>query len=182
MNARRRILAVCLAAALIAAALQAYGFMADRREAAIKARADMERCGRIAAIIEALRARPAVACEAERLAAETTGLTERAARSAGIAPGSLVRITPAPPRRVGESVYKEKPTQVLLKNVTLRQLVTMVHALGEADAGLQANSIRLTSPGRDDDGLPLTRGVKGGLWTAEVVLTYLIYDPPPRRG
>jgi hypothetical protein len=83
-----------------------------------------------------------------------------------------VRITPQPPRRVEETVYKEKPTHVMLKDVSLQQVGQMVAALLNSDAGLAAKSIRLGAPRSDDT---------SALWSAELVVTYLIYDPPVTR-
>jgi hypothetical protein len=169
MNRRLAILTGAAAVLLAGAALWAYGEMSSRRAQASAAQADLADCGRMAQRIRDLRDRPARAAEHEHLAAETTGLVEEAARSAGIAPESLFRIVPEAPRRIGDSAYKEKPTQVLLQKVTVRQLVQLMHRLLSTDVGLRAHSIRLTAP-RQETG--------GETWTAELVLTYLIYDPP----
>ncbi len=158
-----------LTAALLAAVAWSYGHLAEQRRAADLARLDSLEVDRMAAQIRAVRDRPTMADEDERLAEETIGLIEAAARAAAVAPGRLVRITPEPPQRLGDSVYKEKPTAVLLKGVSLRQVVGLVHTLIGGDRGLSAKSIRLSAPRHDDE---------GELWTAEIVVTYLIYDPP----
>ncbi len=172
MRRRSVIFFVVLAALLVGLVVWSHRFMAAQRSAAFAAREDARRCRQIATKIETLRRRPAMAADQERLSAETTGLTEQAARAAGITADKLARITPAPPRRLGETVYKEKPTQVLLKNVTLKQLVGMIHSLAGGQRGLHLKSIRLTAPRADDC---------GETWNAELVLTYLIYDPPSSR-
>jgi len=149
-----------------------YGYMADRRAAAIVARADLEDSLRDGARIDAIRNRPALAADRERLVSETTALIERAAGAAGIPPDQLVRITPEPPQRLGDSVYKEKPTQVTLKSVSLQQLVTLTHHLVSPSQGLHAKSLRITSLG--------TEGAAAS-WAADLVVTYLIYEPPHSR-
>ena len=169
MRHRRQILFAVLAVSLFIAAVWSYQSMADNRRTAFRARRGLERCQNLAAKIQTHRTRPSMASEHERLASETTGIIEHAARSAGISPASITRITPEPQRRVGDTVYKEKPTQVLFKNVTLKQIVATSHALAGGEKRLHPKSLRLSAP-RDED--------TGNLWTAEMVLTYLIYDPP----
>lgn len=121
--------------------------------------------------IQAIQDRPALASDREQLEAETTGRIEQAATEAGIRQESLAHINPQRPQRIGDSVYKHKPTQVLLRKVTLDQTVKMMHAFGGED-GLQPVSLRLSSPRRDDT---------GPLWDVELTLTYLIYAPPETK-
>ena len=96
-------------------------------------------------------------------------MIEQAARGASIAAKSLVRITPTAAQRIGESVYKEKPTQVWLQAVTLRQLVDLASAEALREAGLNVESIRVTAP---------PDGREGDQWNVDLVLSYLVYDPP----
>ena len=172
MTRRTTVLFTLLAALLAGLAVWNCRFMTEKRRARSVALADLQRCRQIVWKIAALRRRPSMACDEERLSAETIGLTEQAAKSAGIRTDKLTRITPAPPRRLGDTVYKEKPTQVLLKNVTLEQLVGMLYSLAGGEKGLHPKSLRLTAPRADDC---------GETWNAELVLTYLIYDPPSSK-
>jgi len=149
-----------------------YGDMARARGAAKRAAADLVECGRMAAAIENRSRQPAKASEHEQLAAETTGLIETAAKDADIELHSLIRISPEPPRRLGDTVYKEKPTQVFLKDITLKQLVGLVHNLLTSKNNLEVKALRLAAPRPDDT---------ADNWTAELVLTYLIYDPPGKQ-
>ena len=169
MRRRRTILLAVLVFLLAAAALWSCGYVADRRRSALTAAESLQECRNLAGTIERIRRRPRKADDAERLSTETTGRIEKAARSAGIAGDRLLRITPEPPQRLGDTVYKEKPTQVLLKNVTLKQLTWFVHALTSGADPLHARSIRLAAPRREDTSQS---------WSAEIALTYLIYDPP----
>jgi hypothetical protein len=118
--------------------------------------------------MQLLSRRPALAAEHERQTSEIIGLIEKAAGEAGVPAENIERITPEMPRRIGDTAYKETPTRVHLRKISLQQLVTLTHALLSADAGLRADSIRLTSP-RQAEG--------ADQWTTELVLGYLIYDP-----
>ncbi|HOF17630.1 MAG TPA: hypothetical protein PK082_01880 [Phycisphaerae bacterium] len=138
------------------------------RAAAAAGQADLRDCAQMASRIEKLSRRPTLASDHEKLATETTRLIEEAAKSAGISGDRLIRISPESPARLGETPYKEKPTGVLLKNVTLKQIVEFVHALLSGEHGLNAKSIRIAAPREQDTGEE---------WTAEIVLTYLVYDP-----
>jgi hypothetical protein len=118
--------------------------------------------------LEMLNRLPHLAAEDERVASETTASIEVAAKTAGIRPEALVRITPAMPQRLGDTVYKEKPTHIQLRNVTLAQVVRMMHAAVTSPQRLQPRSLRITAPERDDN---------GETWNAEIVVAYLIYEP-----
>jgi len=169
VNRRQTLLISVLAALLVVVVLWAYDGMTAQRAAARSAAGDLVSVREMASRITAYTQMPTVASDHERLAAQTTGLIESAARDARIDPSCLDRIMPEPPRRLGDSAYKEKPTHVLLKNVTLRQLTTLIHSVTAGPHGLAARSIRISAPRPEDT---------GPLWTAEVALTYLIYDPP----
>ena len=172
MSRRRTILVAIVLGLLAGTAALLYSEMDRARRLCNAAAEDLKHSTKLAAQIEAIRERPTMADEHERLSSETIGLIESAAGQADITGRSLVRITPQPPRRVEETVYKEKPTHVMLKDVSLQQLGRMVTALLNSDAGLSARSIRLGAPRSDDT---------SGLWSAELVVTYLIYDPPITR-
>jgi hypothetical protein len=169
MNRRTGVLTVLVACLLAAYVAWAYGFLRDQRAAAQADLNALEQCREAAARIEAIQRRPTMASDQERLAAEVTGRVEAAARSAGISGGGLLRIGRLPAQRVRDTVYKEKPTEVLLKDVTLPQLARLVHELVRGKGDLRAKSIRVRAPRQKDAGRE---------WDGEVVLTYLIYDPP----
>ncbi len=153
---------------LVLTAAWAYRYMGLRREAAIAAQLDLAECVRMGRQIEQFGRRPTLAAEYEQFATETISLIENAAKAAGISAESISRITPEPPRRIDDTIYKEKPTQVLLRRITLKQLTALTHGLLNVETGLRAKSIRLSAPRNEAD----------DRWTAELVLTYLIYDPP----
>jgi hypothetical protein len=169
---RQPLILLVLGIALGAAALASYGVMAGRQAAAETAQADLQACLRDAAAIESLRHRPRLAADHERLATEVTGLVEQAARTAGIAPASLQRITPEAAQRLGDSAYLEKPTLLVLDGVTMEQLVRLIHTLVASQEGLHPKSVRLTAP---------RLAASDNTWAADVVLTYLLYEPVPIR-
>jgi len=187
MTRRRSPMAMMVAAllALLAASAGwAWSTMAAARASALDARDGLERCGQIASRIRALQASPSMAADQELQASQTTGQAEAAARAAGIAAGGLVRISPEPAIRLGDSAYKEKPTRVFMKGVTLRQLATMIHDLAARPSPLTARSITLSAPKADDTGDSSRAESRGSSqaesrepWNVELVLTYLIYEP-----
>lgn len=171
MNRRTAILLGCMLALLGLVTLWCYQEMASSRDAALAARNGLKNCKAIAAKIRSFDDRPAMAAAHEKLATETTSLIEKAAKTAQILPNSLVRISPSDPQRLADSVYKEKPTHVQLKRVTIAQLVRLMHSLLNDDTSLNTKKIRLTTSNREDT---------GKLWNAELTFTYLIYDPPKK--
>ncbi|MFA6135161.1 MAG: hypothetical protein WC869_14200 [Phycisphaerae bacterium] len=168
MKSRAKLLTLLLASVLGVTAIWSYGQMASRREAALAAREDLHECRSTAARIETLRKRPAMAADRERQSGETASAIEMAAQSAGIASEQLLRISPEPPQRLGDSAYKEKPIAVTLRNIRLDQLVKMTFALESGELGLNTRNIRLNAAEATDG---------SGLWSADVVMTYLIYEP-----
>jgi uncharacterized membrane protein len=167
MTRRKFILLALLAATLCAAVGLAYGRFSQARDQAVAAVADLEDCARCAEKIESCRNRPNLASDHQKLDAETNGIVERAAKGAGVDTQRLLRISPEPPQRFLDTAYKEKPTQVVLKDVTLQQLVTILYNL-TGEHGLAAKSLRISAPQAED---------ATGQWSAELVVTYLIYDP-----
>ena len=168
MSRRRAIQTAAIAAMLVMAGLWRYQAMLAAQGGAESAQGDLEAARRIVAKIQAFRDRPSEASESEHLATETITLVEKAVKAAGIDIKNLVRISPGSPTRVGDSAYKEKPTQVFVRSVPLRQLVALTHSLMQGPQKLRAKAIRLVPPLPDDP---------GDDWNAELTLTYLIYEP-----
>jgi hypothetical protein len=172
MNRGRLLLLGMLVVLMGIVAMWTYDSMVAAQKVAIAESENLVACRRMTAGIEAYQRRPVKAAEHVQLATETTGLIEKSARDASIDLRNLVRITPEPSRRVGDTVYKEKVTFVHLKNTTLKQLVALVHNLITAQQKLQVKTIRIAAPRSDDT---------GSWWTVELALTYLIYEPPKAR-
>jgi hypothetical protein len=168
MNRRLRILLLLLAVLLAGLAAWAWQDLSASRQAAEAAWADLAACRSAADKIRAYRRRPTLATDTERLESETRRLIEEAAKKAEIPVEDQQRISLEPSRRIGDTVYREKPTQVLLRKVTLRQVAALVYDLVAGEAGFTARSLHLSAP-READG--------GNTWTVDLVVTYLIYDP-----
>lgn len=171
MNKRMKVMLGVLAALLAVVALYSYSSMSEMQDAARHAREGLERSRQLAELIEQNRQRPTLAASQERLQSEITRLIESAASSAGIA--SVSRMSHSPGGRIGNTPYMEKPTQVTLKKVTLKQVVAMTHKLVGGEGGLHARSLTLTAP----------RGsASGDEWDVELVVTYLIYEPQATKA
>jgi len=137
------------------------------RSEALLAQRDLQDVRRLGRRIESLHRRSSVAGSATVAATELARRSEEAARSAGMADSSLSETTPQTSQRVGESAYKEVPTNVVLTGVTLRQVVRFILTMTAQDSGLQARSLILSAP---DDSFDDS-------WRAELSLAYLIYEP-----
>lgn len=170
MIPRRHLLyAAMLLAVLLGGLLLSHQRLAKAHRAALAAAEDFGQCQRLVHRLEVLSRKPALAGDAEPQLVELTRRIEQAAEAALLAPNTLQRITPEAPRRLGDSVYKEKPTQLLLRQVSLRQLTTFLHGLAAQDAGLEVRSVRLSASREQET---------ADVWSAEVTVAYLIYAPP----
>lgn len=168
MNRRMTMLLGVLAAMLAVVAGYSVLELLAARNAALACERDVADCRTLIRQIDAHRRRPSVAAEREKEPDEISGPIERAARAAGIASERLVRIVPEPGRRLASTPYVEKPVQVTLKNVPIRQIVGLLDAVTTAQAGLEARSIRLTAPQPED---------AGDSWNVELTLGYLVFEP-----
>ena len=154
---------------LMALAFWSYGRLSDRRAAAIGAGNDAVACVRLAAGIEALSRQPTQADSKELQVRDLTRRIEQSASQAGIEMENLIRIWPQPATRISDTPYKKKSTQVLLRQVSLRQVIRFHHALETDSPGLGVTGLRLTAPRRENT---------NGLWSAESTLTHVVYAAP----
>lgn len=167
----RRLAPAAIACALVLAVAWSWVWLSTSRQAAADAAADLSACRDSAARIESLRRRPVVAGTQDVQATDLSRRIEEAAGAAGMPDGGLDRVEPEPGRPVGDSSYRETPTRVRLRDITLAQLFAFLHALaadGQAGPGLRLAALRLSAPGGEET---------GDLWSAEATLTYLVYDP-----
>ena len=159
---------VGLVLCLTVAVFWSYGRLRHSYAAATMAATDLTACRRMVQRMRNLDTRPTLAHSQQIHLNELTRHIEQSTKKAQIAPDSLVRIWPDPAVWVGDSPYQMKSTQVLFRQVTLRQIFTFLHHVAAQDGGPQATRIRLFTP----------RGIKSGnRWTAETTLIYLIYAP-----
>lgn len=160
---------------LMAATGWAFMRLADRRTAAQDAADQLAEAQQLIAQIEALREKPVLAGVQEMPPTDLAQLIEQAAQQARLDTAQIVRIWPEPARRLGETPYRQKPTQLLLRNVSLEQLTRFLLQLVQGPYQLRVSGLRLSAPrslaagGAGDSG--------GNRWVAEVTLTYLLYSP-----
>jgi hypothetical protein len=172
MNRRRTVLLGVLLALLVLITGWSLAGMLQARTEAVDATRGLKECQRLAARIALLNQLPTLASDRERLGAELNGPLEQAAQAAGIPSDRLIRIVPEPAQRIGDGAYKEKPTRIIVKNVGLKALIAMVHRLMQSEGGWSLSTLRLSAPSRD---------ATENLWMAELVFTYLVYEPLPTR-
>lgn len=165
--------AAFLLAALLAAGWSASTWSAARRDAVESAR-DLRECQRLRDQIVAARAAPSVASERELRPADVSRALNDALRKADIEPDQLVRVAPASPKRsTANSAYEERPTQLQLRDLTLKQIVRFIDELAgeprsDGSASLGTRSIRLSAA---------DASAKDGDWSADVLIGYWIYAP-----
>ena len=172
-NHRSLILWGSLAAMLMALSVWHYFGLINAKKMAVQTVEDLVACRHLASRIQSLSQQPVRAGTQEFRFKELISQIEKAAQTAVISPDSLVRIWPEPARRIGDTPYQQKPTQILLRQVSLEQVVKLLHSLAFSDLGLRVDAIRLTSPRGEET---------GNTWTVEATLTYHIYVPKNGKG
>lgn len=171
---RHTIIWFCLLATLSMTAMFAYGQLHSSKARSVQAKHDLALCLQLAKQIKSLSDRPHKAGSEEMQQTEITQRIEQAAIDSNIPSDRLIRIWPEAARRAGDSPYREKPTQVLLKEVTLQQMTTFFYILSTASRNsLHLKSLRITAPRNEQN---------SNLWTAEATLTYFIFSPVTRSG
>jgi Tfp pilus assembly protein PilO len=94
---------------------------------------------------------------------------QQAASQSSMPMSHVQRIRPSAERRIGQSPYVEKPTQLSLSNITLPQAVAFLHHLATLQPDLQIQSLRITEDRRNQT---------SDQWQIEVGLANVIYSPP----
>jgi len=169
---RQRRLIVLLFVSLAIAAGWSYLRLASSRRVAQAAAEDLDRCRQLGLQIERLSRAPTEAWLEGQTRQEKLILhIQQAAQTTEIAESSLVRIDPQPSRRIGETDYLDGPTLLQLRNVSLEQLARLLKEIIADQSGLFIESIRLSAP----RSVPSSEGDER--WTAEVVLTQLVFSP-----
>ena len=128
---------------------------------------DLVRCQQLAGDITHLRQQPQLAGDQEIAFNDLTRQIEEAAKKNHIPANAIVRISPEPARRVGQSAYQEKPTRIELRQVTLKQLLNVMYEVTADSPSLRIRSIRLSLPHTGDD---------DQTWDIEFTLSHLKYQ------
>ena len=103
-------------------------------------------------------------------------LIEEAAEKSGVGAASLERIWPQAPRRVGDSAYLRKGTQLILREATLANTVNFLNLLEASETPLSIDALRM-NPGRNPQHKALSGSAATETWTFELTVSYLIYRP-----
>jgi hypothetical protein len=161
---------VVIAVTLLTALAWSWQSLNASATSAANAAADLAACQRLAARVAALSETAGQDSAATELATpDLARLTESAATTAEIPPGSLIRIAPEPPRTREGRPYQEQSTEVVFHAVTVEQTVRFLYALSTAAPNLRPTNLRLLAP---------TEGAQSGAtWNAEIRLTRLTYTP-----
>jgi hypothetical protein len=165
---RTQLLLIALASCLLAVDLWSAWVFLDAKDSADNSARSALLCKDMAGQIQALRRRPTVAATADVAESELSRNLEQAAAAAGMGVQSLVQIAPQTVSRIGDSDYVERPVDVVLGGVTLRQLIPFLLTATDENSGLELKDLRLTAPRQDDS---------GATWNAELTLRYLIFQP-----
>ena len=165
---KKPITLACASVVLLATLTWAATGLLDAMALAKQAASDLSTCRAIAGRVVSLQsAGGAAVTEAiDQLSMQRRG--EKALVSIGLPTNHLVEVASELPRSVGETAYREMPTNLVLRDVTLRQVVRFLLAMSADNSPLQARALRLSSP-RDSGG--------DTQWTAELTLTYFTYSP-----
>lgn len=167
---RQMLLLILLAVLLGALGFWAYGRFDSARSAAITAWQDAQACDQLAQRIAQARHKPDLAGADEIETSVLVKQLEAAAKKANLPSAAIVRVWPEPARRLGDSVYKEKTTQIVLRNVTLQQATGLLSGVSLGSRNLYTKSLRITAPRDSSSG--------SNTWAVEAVIAYLVYSPP----
>ena len=129
-------------------------------------------CRGLADQISKLKVRPSQAMLQTQSTKELAERIDQAAQAVGLGTKNLARIEPQAVRRLGDTAYKEQPTTVDIVDTTLQQLVAFLYQLSQDGQDLHIKSIRLHAPRHQ-----FAQSDTDERWQAEVILTYVIYDP-----
>lgn len=149
--------------------------MLDRRVAAERAAAGLGEAELIAERVRRLEQQDKVASTAGSAQDQEQDLARRikaAADRARITGNWQRGIDYKRARRVGDTPYKQKPTVVLTRGLTLEQLSALLYHLTH-ESPLTVTELTLKTPRGADP---------GRRWDADFTLTYLIYDPLDSGG
>jgi len=175
MTPRLRNLLIGLFGVLLLAAAYAASMRAAAATRLATALDDEQRCQKLVADIEALRSRPRWASLTAESPQTITARAEAAMKFAALPPTALIRIEPQSPVRLGESSYRLRATRLELRRVTLEQLTKFAAEMIDRQQGTTLRDLRLSASDAE--------GVSAGgpeTWTAELVLTQLIFSPTRR--
>lgn len=106
-------------------------------------------------------------------------IIEEAADASNVPRQALDRIWPQPGRRVEDTPYVRKTTQVILREVSLSAAVAFMSSLTAAEPPLSIDALRFSHParGRAAESSVSDQHDAMETWNFEVLVSYMIYQP-----
>lgn len=161
--------------ALLLLVLASYWMMRASQNRLRAAQTQLQDCEALAKDISSLQNRPGFAALGVDSPRTITARAEEAGEQAEILAESLVRIEPQSAVRLRDSAYRIRPTRLELRRVSLQQVLSFTHAMIDESQGTTIRDIRLTATDPS-----ATESDDADSWTAELVLTQLIFSPLKR--
>ncbi|MEZ6048705.1 MAG: hypothetical protein R3C11_24635 [Planctomycetaceae bacterium] len=144
-------------------------------ESAIASKQQYAQVERIVQQIQLLRESPVEVLETQQSDAAIVQEVETASRQQGIKQQQLMSITPAKPRRIAETPYLEQQTKIILREVSLKQVIGFVLALTEnSGAGFEIPELSFRTPPSFN---AAETTPKEEFWNVDLLLTSHLYEP-----
>lgn len=151
--------------------------LAASRAAAETVAADLQQCQVMADQIKRLSSGPQKASLEAHSIQGLARAIERSAKEARLPVESLTGINPQPSQRLGATPYREQPIRLMLRDVTIRQLVLFLDSLTQCETIMKVADLWLYAPEADSN----TTSAED-TWGAELTLTHFIFSPPTLRA
>ncbi len=163
-------LPILLTVCLFILALFLYGELGKARRSAIEAAENSIACKDFSRKIVELKKKPELISGQMSSTAQIAQSVEAAMVEAAITADKLVRIEPRSATRFEKTPFLEQPSHLELRDVTMEQLVRFLHTL-QTQNRLETRDLRLHAPRM------LSIDSSPEIWSAELVLTNIIYSP-----
>lgn len=170
---RQIVLIAVLVGLLLVAAVWSLAVYRGASERLRSAQDDRRAVAALAAQIQSLRRRPTLEGAEQMGQTQLTAIVQRSASAAGFNAESVIQsVSPQPDRRIPNSPYQQRSTQLRLQGVTLEQITRFLHDLTVRNPGLRVESLQLSSPGGDEAEGP------EAMWNVDpLVVSFLVYAP-----
>ncbi len=178
LNQRLIIWLLLMTAMFTGSSMWSYGHLqSQKRLAEISAR-NQSKCQQIAQAIDDIRQHAQDIEPADDMNSLVQQI-QKAASSANMPMQHVQRIRPSSPRRLGQSPYVQKATQLSLQDVTMQNAITFLHHLAMSQPNLNIQSMRITSPRSYQQETSATN--TGETWKMEVGIASIAYVPEVKK-
>ncbi len=169
---RGLVLAGVCVVVLMVLSLWIYGRMARSITAATDSIDQWTQCDVLASQIQTLRTQPSMADDRVMQDSDMTRRIAQAAAKSSFNTQKIVSTTYPDAHRIGRTPYLEKPTELQIRKVTLKQTLDLLYALTGGGSQLSVTQLQFTTPHEESD---------RQLWTVMTTVSYLIYEPPTKN-